>query len=37
VFIPIDWSGAGNPACERPADLPEDAPDPPIIKGVSVT
>jgi len=33
----VDWTGAGDPACERPADLDEDAPDPPVIKGVSVT
>lgn len=37
IFIPVDWTGAGDPACERPADLDEDAPDPPVIKGVSVT
>lgn len=37
IFIPIDWTGAGNPACERPADLDENAPDPPVIKGVMVS
>jgi hypothetical protein len=36
VFLPVDWSGGGDPACERPADLDEDAPDPPVIKGVYV-
>jgi len=36
IFIPIDWSGEGNAACERPASLPADAPDPPMIKGVTI-
>lgn len=34
IFIPIDWTGEGDPACTRPEDLPEDAPDPPVVKGV---
>lgn len=37
VFIPIDWDGGGDPGCQRPPDLDEDAPDPPTIKSVSVT
>jgi len=37
IFIPIDWTGAEDAACERPADLPEGAADPPIIKGVRIS